>query len=33
MGGCLGAVMLYKEQTTLDLPEPQASLWLGTRFG
>ena len=29
MGGCLGAVMLYKEQTSLDLPEPQASLWLG----
>ena len=29
MGRCLGAVMLHKEQTTLDLPEPQASLWLG----
>ncbi len=29
MGGCLGAVMLDKEQTSLDLPEPQASLWLG----
>ena len=29
MGGCLGAVMLDQEQTSLDLPEPQASLWLG----
>ncbi len=26
---CLGAMMLPQEQTTLDLPEPQASLWLG----
>ncbi len=29
MGRCLGAVMLDQEQTMLDLPEPQASLWLG----